>query len=158
MCGICGIYNYKSAEPVNQSLLARMTRLMEHRGPDDEGLHLDGPVGMGFRRLSIIDLSGGAQPMSNEDDRLWIVFNGEIYNFLDLRPALEQQGHQFNTRSDTEVILHTIEQHGWRAGLSQLNGMFGLCIWDSARREMILARDAFGVKPVYYYDDGQRLI
>jgi len=158
MCGICGIYNYKSAEPVNASLLARMTRLMEHRGPDDEGLHLDGPVGMGFRRLSIIDLSGGAQPMSSENDRLWIVFNGEIYNFQDLRPALEQQGHQFKTRSDTEVILHTVEQHGWRAGLSQLNGMFGLCIWDAARREMILARDAFGVKPVYYYDDGQRLI
>jgi len=158
MCGICGIYHYKTGQPVDEALLRQMTRLMEHRGPDDEGLYLDGAVGLGFRRLSIIDLSGGAQPMSNEDDSLWIVFNGEIYNFLDLRPALEAQGHHFKTRADTEVILHTYEQYGRQEGLNQLNGMFGLGLWDAARRQIVLARDTFGVKPLYYYDDGQRLI
>lgn len=158
MCGICGVYNYRDKEPVNGQVVKRMTTIMQHRGPDDEGYHLDGPVGLGFRRLSIIDLAGGAQPMSNEDDTVWVVFNGEIYNFLDLRPVLAAQGHRFKTRCDTEVILHAYEQYGEVGGLQQLNGMFGLSIWDKNRRQMVLARDPFGIKPLYYYDDGKRLI
>ncbi len=158
MCGICGVYNYKTDEPVNERLIQDMATIMQHRGPDDAGHYLDGSVGLGFRRLSIIDLSGGAQPMSNEDDSIWLVFNGEIYNFLDLRPTLEAKGHQFKTRSDTEVILHTYEQYGPIEGLQHLNGMFGIAIWDKNKQRMVLARDPFGVKPLYYYDDGQRLI
>ena len=160
MCGICGIWNYKTKEPVPPSLLRNMTDSMTHRGPDDSGLHFDDAagVGLGFRRLSIIDLSpAGHQPMSNEDGTVWLVFNGEIYNFLDLRPQLEAKGHVFRSRTDSEVIIHQYEERGieW---LNDLNGMFGLAIWDATKRRLVLARDRIGKKPLYYYDDGKRLI
>ena len=126
-----------------------MARTIRHRGPDDDGYHMDGPVGLGFRRLSIIDLSGGHQPMSDQDETVWVVFNGEIYNFLELRKELEGFGHVFRTRSDTEVIVHGYKQWGDEV-LNRLNGMFGLAVWDARRRRLLVARDAFGIKLVYY--------
>jgi asparagine synthase (glutamine-hydrolysing) len=157
MCGIAGVFNYRSGEPADGTLLRAMTRSLAHRGPDDEGFRLDGAVGLGMRRLSIIDLEGGAQPLSGESGTTWVVCNGEIYNFRQLRRLLERSGHQFRTRSDTEVIVHAYEQWDFDA-LARLNGMFGLALWDGANRRLILARDPFGVKPLYYYDDGRRLL
>lgn len=126
-----------------------MARSMRHRGPDDEGYYLDGPLGFGFRRLSIIDLEGGHQPMSDQEGTTWVVFNGEIYNFRELRSELESFGHVFRTRSDTEVIIHGYKQ--WGDGvLDRLNGMFGLAVWDVRQRRLMLARDAFGIKLIYY--------
>jgi len=122
---------------------------IRHRGPDDEGIHVDGGCGIGIRRLSIIDLATGHQPMCNEDGRVWIVFNGEIYNFQDLRQRLLDQGHRFRTVSDTETIIHLYEQEGVD-GLTQLRGMFAFAIWDAGRRQLLLARDRFGEKPLYY--------
>ena len=126
---------------------------LTHRGPDDAGLYLGAGVGLGHRRLSIVDLSGGRQPMANEDRRVWIVFNGEIYNHRDLRPELEERGHQYRTVSDTETIVHLYEERGARA-VECLSGMFAFAIWDSARRELLLARDRLGIKPLYYALDG----
>ena len=160
MCGICGIWNYSTNAPVDRDLLRRMTDSMHHRGPDDSGLHCDDAhgLGLGFRRLSIIDLSpAGHQPMSNEDGTVWLTFNGEIYNFRALRPHLERQGHVFRSQTDTEVIIHHYEEHG-PDGVRDLCGMFGLALWDQRRRRLTLARDRVGKKPLYYYDDGQRLI
>ena len=160
MCGICGVWNYGSGAPVDAVLLGRMRDRQAHRGPDDVGLHLcaDRQVGLGFRRLSIIDLSpAGHQPMSNESGTAWIIFNGEIYNFRELRPRLEAQGHSFRSRTDTEVILHLFEERGLDA-FAELNGMFGLALWDDRARRLILARDRVGKKPLYYFDDGQRLL
>ncbi len=133
-----------------------MTDSIAHRGPDDVGMHLDGALGLGFRRLSIIDLAGGHQPMSDPAGETWVVFNGEIYNFSELRKELEGHGHRFRTRSDTEVIVHGYRQ--WGPGvLDRLNGMFGLAIWDSVRRRLMLARDRAGIKPLYYSLEGGRL-
>lgn len=149
MCGICGQYNFGTGEPVEHVKLRRMADSIAHRGPDDEGYYIDGPLGLGFRRLSIIDLEGGHQPMSNPDESVWIVFNGEIYNFPELKQILETRGHRFRTRSDTEVIIHGYEEWGTEV-FNRLNGMFGLAIWDRQRRRLILARDAMGIKLVYY--------
>ncbi len=157
MCGICGIYSYENNEPVDQQLLRAMVSSMIHRGPDDEGFYSQGPLGLGMRRLSIIDLSGGHQPMSNEDDTIWIVFNGEIYAYQDLRRELESKNHIFCTRSDTETILHAYEEWGVGA-FARLNGMFGLAIWDSRKEELILARDPFGIKPLYYTNQAGKLL
>ncbi|HMP42576.1 MAG TPA: asparagine synthase (glutamine-hydrolyzing), partial [Roseiflexaceae bacterium] len=160
MCGIVGIWNYRSAAPVDRGLLAAMRDQMLHRGPDDAGDYFDDAagLGLGFRRLSIIDLSpAGHQPMCNEDGRVWLVFNGEIYNFQALRPALEARGHTFRSRSDTEVILHQYEEYGPDA-IADLWGMFGLAIWDGRTRRLTLARDRLGKKPLYYYDDGERIL
>ena len=157
MCGICGIYNYFSREAVDEPLLRSMAAQIIHRGPDDDGFYVKGPLGLGMRRLSIIDLEGGHQPISNEDNSIWIVFNGEIYNFLDLRSELESKGHTFRTRSDTEVIIHAYEEWGINA-LPKLNGMFGFALWDSNRQELLLARDPFGVKPLYYAEMQGRLV
>lgn len=157
MCGICGIYHYASGAPVNRGILAAMTGTMVHRGPDDSGFHVDGSAGLGMRRLSIIDLNGGAQPMANEDARLWVICNGEIYNFRELRGELEARGHQFRTRSDTEVVVHGYEEWGFDL-LERLNGMFGLAIWDSGDKTLVLARDPFGVKPLYYRNIGGTLL
>jgi asparagine synthase (glutamine-hydrolysing) len=126
-----------------------MTQTLVHRGPDDEGHHIEGPLGLGFRRLSIIDLDGGHQPMSDADRTVWVVFNGEIYNFRELRQELESRGHRFRTKSDTEVIVHGYRQWGTDV-FDRLNGMFGVAIWDAARQRLILARDAMGIKLVYY--------
>ena len=160
MCGICGFYNYSSRDRDglrDDALLRAMTSTIVHRGPDDDGHHLDGPVGLGMRRLSIIDVAGGHQPIHNEDGTIRIVFNGEIYNYLELRRNLEQAGHQFYTHSDTEVIVHSYEEWGDDCVL-RLNGIFGFAIWDARRRRLLLARDHFGVKPLYYCDDGTRLL
>jgi asparagine synthase (glutamine-hydrolysing) len=155
MCGIAGIYS--SGAPIEESLLRRMTSVMTHRGPDDEGHYLGSSVGLGVRRLSIIDLAGGHQPIQNERRTLWIVFNGEIYNYRELRAELLARGHQFSTHSDTEVIIHLFEDAGPEC-LSRLNGMFAFAIWDEPRRELFVARDRLGVKPLYYWFDGTNLV
>lgn len=149
MCGICGQYNFKDHTPVDLEDIKRMTKTLVHRGPDDEGFYISGPLGFGFRRLSIIDLQGGHQPMSDKKKSVWIVFNGEIYNFPELRKELESLGHIFRTKSDTEVIIHGYKQ--WGADVfNHLNGMFGLAIWDANKKKLILARDPMGIKLVYY--------
>ena len=156
MCGICGQYNFGSLEPVRRGDIEAMTRTLIHRGPDDEGYYVTGPLGFGFRRLSIIDLGGGHQPMSDQEESVWVVFNGEIYNFPELRRELEGHGHVFRTNSDTEVIIHGYKQWGDDV-LNRLNGMFGLGIWDVQQRRLVLARDPFGIKLLYYRIDGDSL-
>ena len=149
MCGICGQFHFRTGRPADEATLRRMTASLIHRGPDDEGYHFAGSLGLGFRRLSIIDLDGGHQPMSDEEGRIWVVFNGEIYNFPELRRELEGLGFAFRTRSDTEVLIHGYRR--WGTGLFQrLNGMFGLGIWDEEERRLVLARDPMGIKLVYY--------
>ncbi len=152
MCGICGQYNFGSAAPVQRRKIEAMTESLVHRGPDDEGYHIAGALGLGFRRLSIIDLAGGHQPMSDSEESVWVVFNGEIYNFLELRRELEGYGHTFRTNSDTEVIIYGYKQWGDDV-LNHLNGMFGLAIWDERQRRLVLARDPFGIKLLYYRID-----
>ncbi len=147
MCGICGIVDFEHA--VEPDLLARMNAVLVHRGPDEGGQHVHGPVGIAMRRLSIIDVAGSHQPMSNADGSMWIVFNGEIYNFQQERELLEQRGHVFHTHGDTEVILHLYEEFGLRF-VEHLNGMFAIAIWDSKLRRLVLVRDRAGVKPLYY--------
>ena len=132
-----------------------MTETMVHRGPDDSGLHVDGTIGLGFRRLSIVDLNTGAQPMANEDGSRWIVFNGEIYNHADLRPGLQAKGHEFRSRADTEVILHAYEEDP-DGFITRLEGMFGFAVWDGANRRLTLGRDRMGIKPLYYARMGER--
>ncbi|MGB6198110.1 MAG: asparagine synthase (glutamine-hydrolyzing) [Candidatus Acidiferrales bacterium] len=156
MCGICGQYNFGSQAPVRRHDLERMAKSISHRGPDDEGYYIAGPLGLGFRRLSIIDLAGGHQPMSDQEGSTWVVFNGEIYNFRELRRELESLGHVFRTRCDTEVIVHGYKQWGDEV-LDHLNGMFGLAIWDVRRKRLVLARDAFGIKLIYFRIDGGTL-
>jgi asparagine synthase (glutamine-hydrolysing) len=156
MCGICGQFNFGNAAPVQRRDIEAMTRAIVHRGPDDEGYYVSGPLGFGFRRLSIIDLAGGHQPMSDQEESVWVIFNGEIYNFFELRSELESHGHVFRTKSDTEVIVHGYKQWGDEV-LNRLNGMFGLAIWDVRKRRLVVARDAFGIKLIYYRIDGDRL-
>lgn len=149
MCGICGQFNYQDDIPVSRHGIERMAKSIAHRGPDDDGFFIDGSLGLGFRRLSIIDLAGGHQPMSDPEESVWVVFNGEIYNFPELKLELESHGHTFRTRSDTEVIVHGYKQWGDDV-LNHLNGMFGLAIWDVRKRRLVLARDPFGIKLIYY--------
>src|SRR5437899_3012480 len=155
MCGIVGWHGGQDAEQ-DSVLLKSMLSALVHRGPDDEGQYMDAPVALGVRRLSIIDVQGGHQPIPSEDRTVWAVLNGEIYNFQELRAELEAKGHVFATRSDTEVIVHGYEEWGDEC-VARLNGIFGLAVWDARRRRVLLARDHFGVKPLYYYDDGRRL-
>jgi len=156
MCGICGQYNFKERDPVASGTIQRMVGTLVHRGPDDEGYYLSGPLGFGFRRLSIIDLAGGHQPMSDRGKSVWVVFNGEIYNFPELKKELEGAGHVFKTRSDTEVIIHGYKEWGDKV-LNRLNGMFGLAIWDERRKRLVIARDAMGIKLVYYKIESDRV-
>jgi len=149
MCGICGQFNFQRREPVERETIVRMARSIAHRGPDDEGYFIAGPVGLGFRRLSIIDLTGGHQPMSDADETVWVIFNGEIYNYRELRAELRSKRHQFRTNSDTEVIVHGYKEWGTEV-FNRLNGMFGLAIWDVQKERLILARDAMGIKLIYY--------
>jgi asparagine synthase (glutamine-hydrolysing) len=153
MCGICGQFSYERQAPVARRDIEKMARSIVHRGPDDEGYYVNGPIGLGFRRLSIIDIEGGHQPMSDAEETVRVVFNGEIYNFPELRRELEGRGHVFRTRSDTEVIVLGYKQWGDDV-LNRLNGMFGLAIWDERKRRLLIARDAFGIKPIYYRIDG----
>src|SRR5229473_2842688 len=147
MCGIAGfLLREGNAE---RAVVQAMCDQIRHRGPDDEGIHIEAGCALGMRRLSIIDLATGHQPMSNEDGSVWIVFNGEIYNFQELRRRLIGQGHRFQTNSDTETIVHLYEQEGVD-GLERLRGMFAFAIWDARRRQLLLARDRLGKKPLYY--------
>ncbi len=157
MCGIAGQLNFDRRKPVQRETIVRMTRSIAHRGPDDEGFFIAGPVGLGFRRLSIIDLAGGHQPMCNEDETLWIVLNGEIYNFKQLRPELIRRGHGFKTDSDTETILHLYEEHGVDC-VKHLRGMFAFAIWDERRKRLFAARDRLGQKPLYYVQRNGELL
>ncbi|MEM1439256.1 MAG: XrtA/PEP-CTERM system amidotransferase [Pseudomonadota bacterium] len=149
MCGIAGLLDLNEARAINLDVLQRMTRTLSLRGPDGEGYHTSPGVGLGHRRLSIIDLEGGDQPIYNEDRRVVTVYNGEIYNFADVRAELERLGHRFSTRSDTEVIVHGWEQWG-EACVERFNGMFALAVWDDRRKCLFLARDRIGIKPLYY--------
>src|SRR5215471_17624197 len=150
MCGICGIVNFNTTEPVDARLLERMTFAQAHRGPDDYGYFVEDNVGLGHRRLSIIDLSGGKQPIFNEDGSVVVVFNGEIYNYADLTDSLISKGHRFRTRSDTETIVHAYEEYGDDC-MRDFRGMFAFAIWDRRRKRLLLVRDRLGIKPIYYY-------
>jgi asparagine synthase (glutamine-hydrolysing) len=155
MCGIAGIYHYGDEVPVHEKMLRRMTDVLAHRGPDDDGFYLGRKIGLGHRRLSIIDVQGGHQPIFNEDETVAIVFNGEIYNYRELARMLEGRGHRFRTHSDTETIVHLYEDFG-EACVSMLRGMFAFAIWDARKHRLLLARDRVGKKPLYYADcDGR---
>lgn len=157
MCGIAGIFNL-DGEPVSDSMIRRMTDVMAYRGPDDQGVYTDQNIGLGHRRLSIIDLSSsGHQPMTNENGTIWLVFNGEIYNYLELIPILQNKGHQFRSRSDSEVIIHGYEEWGEEC-VTRFNGMWGFALWDAERRKLFLSRDRFGVKPLYYAATDRKVV
>jgi asparagine synthase (glutamine-hydrolysing) len=149
VCGICGLISLDGAIPPDADALARMNETLVHRGPDSDGVLLDGPVGLAARRLSIIDLAGGDQPIANEDHTVHVVQNGEIYNYRALRADLERRGHSFSTHGDTEVLVHLYEERG-PSFVEELRGMFAVALWDSRRRRLLLARDRFGIKPLYY--------
>ncbi len=157
MCGIAGKVNLAPVEPVEPGLIHRMLDAIHHRGPDENGVYSNDQVGLGSARLSIIDVAGGHQPIGNEDGSVWIVFNGEIYNYLELRPELEAAGHVFRTHSDTEVLVHLYEEHesDW---LLKLNGQFAIALWDQKKRRLILARDRLGVRPIFYTVSGKSLL
>lgn len=157
MCGICGKLIFDREGRVSPALIKGMADTMEHRGPDDDGYHISGQIGLGFRRLSIIDLSGGHQPLCNENGTCWIVFNGEIYNYRELRDYLLTKGHLFKTHSDTEVIVHLYEELG-EASVEWLRGMFAFAIWDENRKSLFLARDRVGIKPLYYWTSNTALV
>ncbi|NUN22766.1 MAG: asparagine synthase (glutamine-hydrolyzing) [Candidatus Jettenia caeni] len=159
MCGIAGIFNYKNTHSLNPSLLRRMCKTIAHRGPDDEGFYMNqrDRLGIGHRRLSIIDLKLGKQPMSNFHESIWIVFNGEIYNFIELKKELQAKGYRFRTTSDTEVIILLYEEYGEK-GFERLNGIFAFAIYDKNKRSLILVRDHFGVKPLYYWIRNGRVL
>lgn len=149
MCGIAGVFEFNTGKAVDERILKVMNRSLSHRGPDDEGIYLEGNIGLGNRRLSIIDVGGGHQPIHNEDRSLWIIFNGEIYNFLKLRADLINKGHQFYTRTDTETILHLYEEMGEEC-VKRLDGMFAFAIWDEKEGSLFLARDPLGKKPLHW--------
>jgi len=157
MCGICGKVYYDRNRPVEKDSLVRMCDAIQHRGPDAHGYYLKGSVGLGSQRLSIIDVEGGNMPICNEDGTIWIVFNGEIYNFPQLREQLERRGHQFVSHSDTETVIHLYEEEG-DDFVKSLNGMFALAIWDERRQRLVLARDHLGIKPLYYAQLSDRLV
>ena len=157
MCGIAGVLYAESGRSVSAQVLTDMGNAIAHRGPDGEGTFRSGPVGLVHRRLAIIDLEGGRQPLSNEDESIHVVFNGEIYNYQELRQHLVARGHKFRTNSDTEVLVHLYEEHG--ADLcTHLRGMFAFAIWDARRHELLLARDHLGQKPLFIYRDKEKLV
>ncbi len=157
MCGICGIFEYKSKVDVSRELVHKMNQTMIHRGPDDGGVFVGPGIGLGHRRLSIIDLAGGHQPMSNEDGTIWVLLNGEIYNYPELSSELLARGHRFSTKSDTEAIVHLYEDYGGKC-FAKLRGMFSIALWDSRERKLILARDRVGKKPLFYAADDNRIL
>ena len=157
MCGIAGVFAYGDTAPPDFPLIHRMTGTLVHRGPDDEGYRVRGPMALGHRRLSIIDPAGGHQPMTNETEHLWLICNGEIYNFRELRDELSSHGHKFRTRSDNEVILHAYEAWGDDC-VAHLNGMFAFALWDDLNWRLLLVRDHFGVKPLYFATTGAELV
>src|ERR1700722_7124743 len=157
MCGIAGMVQTYPDGAVDNAAVHRMCQAIVHRGPDDEGIFVKGGVGLGMRRLSIIDLSGGHQPIFNEDKTIWIVFNGEIYNFPELRGELEKRGHRFSTHSDTEVIVHLYEDMGADC-VKKLRGMFAFALYDERRGTLLMARDRLGKKPLHYALTGNRFL
>ncbi len=157
MCGICGVYYNDPAKLVELDLLQRMNSAIIHRGPDEDGMHLDGQVGIAMRRLTVIDLETGSQPIFNEDGTVAVVFNGEIYNYRSLRSDLLSRGHRFTTNGDTEVIVHLYEEYGVDF-VQHLNGMFAIAIWDQTKRQLVLARDRLGQKPIYYSETRDGLV
>jgi len=157
MCGICGIYNRDYERPVSYEIVQRMSESIRHRGPDDFGIHCQGNVGLGHRRLSIIDLHSSRQPLSNEDETIWISYNGEIYNFQELRAFLIKRGHKFKTSGDSEVIVHLYEEYGTEF-VKYMNGMFAIALWDSKCKSLFLFRDRLGIKPLYYFIDSEYLV
>jgi asparagine synthase (glutamine-hydrolysing) len=157
MCGICGIADFTRHQSMPEELVHRMNETLRHRGPDDEGIYTGPGVGLGHRRLSIIDLAGGHQPMTNEDRSVWVLLNGEIYNYTELRTELSARGHHFVTRSDTEAIVHLYEDTG-EGCFARLRGMFAIAIWDAKERRLLLARDRVGKKPLFYSTDGNRIL
>jgi asparagine synthase (glutamine-hydrolysing) len=157
MCGICGVFDYKRREPLPERLLDPMLAAIAHRGPDDDGIYAEGELALGMRRLSIIDLAGGKQPISNEDGSVVVVFNGEIYNYLELADGLRDRGHHLATASDTEVIVHLYEELG-DSCVHELRGMFAFALWDARRHRLLVARDRLGIKPLYYSTVGDRLV
>jgi asparagine synthase (glutamine-hydrolysing) len=157
MCGICGIFHPDRPQRVSRDALEAMNEKITHRGPDDDGFLVEENVGLAMRRLSIIDIQTGHQPISNEDQTVWIVFNGEIYNHRELRKDLEPRGHCYRTKSDTETIVHLYEQYGDHC-VKYLRGMFAFAIWDRSKRRLYIARDRLGIKPLYYYYDGKTLL
>jgi asparagine synthase (glutamine-hydrolysing) len=157
MCGICGIVSFQNREVLNDELLRRMNQSLFHRGPDDQGYYRDNFAALGMRRLSIIDLELGHQPISNEDGSVWVIYNGEIYNYRELRAQLETKGHIFKTHSDTEVIVHAYEEYGQDC-VQHFNGMFAIAIWERSARRLILIRDRLGVKPLFYWVEGGNLV
>jgi len=148
MCGIAGLLNTNGAPPPERSALAAMIHTLHHRGPDGYGFFSDPSCGLAHARLSIIDISAGHQPIHNEDQSVWVVFNGEIFNYIELREELLQAGHEFYTHSDTEVIVHLYEQHGERF-VDHLNGQFAIALWDRKREKLVLARDRTGIRPLF---------
>src|SRR5581483_3340778 len=157
MCGIIGFINSDRRQPATKHIAHAMNDAIVHRGPDDEGFYFNGHVALGMRRLSIIDLAGGHQPISNEDGTVWVVFNGEIYNFQTLRAELLKRGHSFHTQSDTEVLVHLYEEYGDDL-VQHLNGMFGFALWDERRQRLLLARDRMGEKPLYFTHNQQAFV
>ena len=157
MCGISGIFDYQSTNVMSSGVVDRMNDTLRHRGPDDGGVYVDIGIGLGHRRLSIIDVAGGHQPMTNEDETVWVLLNGEIYNYTALRADLVSRGHRFKTNSDTEAIVHLYEEYG-ESCFERLRGMFAIAIWDSRRRELVLARDRVGKKPLFYSANGNRIL
>jgi asparagine synthase (glutamine-hydrolysing) len=157
VCGLCGVVSFDRRQSIDRALIERMNDQIKHRGPDDSGYYFNSNVGLGHRRLSIIDLSRGHQPLANEDDSVWIVFNGEIFNHEELRVELEKQGHIFRTHSDTEAIVHAYEEYGIECP-EKLRGMFAFAIWDERERRLLIARDRLGKKPLYYYKNDRLLI
>lgn len=157
MCGIAGIYHVDGSDGVCLETIKNMTAVLRHRGPDESGVYIDQYVGLGHARLSIIDLSSGVQPIHNEDKSMWIVYNGEVFNYVELKRDLQSKGHRFYTTSDTEVVLHLYEEEGPDC-LSKLNGQFGLAIWDAKEKALFLARDRLGIRPLYYTVAGGNLI
>ncbi len=149
MCGICGTVTIENGKPISRSLLSTMCATIVHRGPDDEGIFVANNIGLGTRRLSIIDIEGGHQPLSNEDGSVWVAHNGEIYNFLDLRKELIARGHTFKTRTDTETIVHSYEEWGEKC-FRKFRGMFAFALWDGAKKKLLAVRDRMGIKPLYY--------
>ena len=156
MCGICGIFEYERRSDLPPEMVHKMNQTMTHRGPDDGGVFVGPGIGLGHRRLSIIDLAGGHQPMSNEDGTIWVLLNGEIYNYPELRAELLQRGHVFTTKSDTEAIVHAYEDFA-EGCFAKLRGMFSVALWDSRQRKLVLARDRVGKKPLFYATDRDRI-
>src|SRR6185437_4369164 len=157
MCGICGIFEFDHSRPVTRHDVEKMNGTLSHRGPDDQGAYVDGGIGLGHRRRRIIDVAGGHQPISNEDETIWVLLNGEIYNYPELRQDLLARGHTLITRSDTEAIVQLDEDYVEEC-FTHLRGMFAIALWDTKGRKLLLARDRAGEKHLFYYHDHNRLL